>query len=220
MSGPVVLEFPEKFEIIDHLHRNYTPLMAWAFPHAAHSDLGLRFDEDLHICEDWDFAMRALQYCGVAASPEITSIYRRWEGAENSATLHQAHEWDEARKTILERMNSGPILLPAGTLASLDRQLYGRVAELDEYATRLEGHLEASRGYAVTLEGHLEASRGYAAKLGADIAELKRIVDPSVSLTSTVQSMESAVEGSADGTFRLATRSVRLLRRLGRRLRR
>lgn len=220
MSGPVVLEFPEKFEIIDHLHRNYTPLMAWAFPRAAHTDLGLRFDEGLHVCEDWDFALRALQYCGVAASPEITSIYRRWEAAENSATLHRAQEWDETRRSILDRMDAGPLLLPAGTLGSLDRQSYGRVAELDGYANKLERHLEESRGYATNLEGHLEESRGYAAKLEADIAELKRNIAPPGSLSSVVPSIESAVEQSAPRTYRFVTRSARLLRRLGRRLRR
>lgn len=220
MSGPVVLEFPEEFEIIDHLHRNYTPLMAWAFPRTAHTDLGLRFDEDLHLCEDWDFALRALQYCGVAASPEITSIYRRWEGAENSATLHQAHEWDEVRRSILDRMDAGPLLLPAGTLGSLDRQLYGRVAELDGYATKLERNLAESRGYATTLEGHLEESRRYAAKLETDIAELKRSVAPPGSLTTVVPIIESAVERSVPRAYTFARRSARLIRHVARRLKR
>jgi SAM-dependent methyltransferase len=170
-TGPVVPDYPEDFDIVRHLDLNTTPLMGWAFPISAYRHLGLRFDETLAVCEDWDYALRTLLLCGVAASPETTGIYRRWVGVETSGTLHGVKEWQDARRAIRERLDHDPALLPAGWLSALDR--HTGTEEFDDYATKLETDIAELKGYAGKLEADLAELKGYAGELEARVVEVE-----------------------------------------------
>lgn len=118
-TGPVVAEYPARFNFVDHLHDNYTPCMSVAYPREIFHGFGLRFDETLTTAEDYDFMMRAYAICGIGESAEITCIYRRWQGRQNSAVLHSAEEWENNHANIKAKHDSMPILLSKGALAEI-----------------------------------------------------------------------------------------------------
>lgn len=122
-------EYPDHFDLFDHLIENRSPLHSLAFPRSAYCDLGFRFDESLTTAEDWDFIIRTAPLTGVAESKNVTCVYRRWENVSNSATVHSEHEWKENYQHTLRKVDSIPLLLPAGYTR--------RVRELMERADRL-----------------------------------------------------------------------------------
>src|SRR5699024_9550868 len=57
MSWPKA-EYARSFDLYDHLIVNHSPFMSWAFPSHLFSMLGVRFDEQLAVCEDWDVILQ------------------------------------------------------------------------------------------------------------------------------------------------------------------
>jgi glycosyltransferase involved in cell wall biosynthesis len=112
-------EWPSSYDAVGHLHMNATPFMSVAVPADAVRRLRLRWDETLSTTEDWLFIVNVAMNCGVAASPEITSVYRWWTNAESSSFLHSANEWSVNRKRILDTLNKQPVLLPPGSVARI-----------------------------------------------------------------------------------------------------
>ncbi|SFR85403.1 Glycosyl transferase family 2 [Agromyces sp. CF514] len=103
-----------EFSFVTHLYANQTPFMTVAFPRGVFHDLGERFDETLTTTEDWDYLLRAASLLGVADSPEITAVYRRWPREDSSATEHDADEWRLNMFEVFRKLDSQPVLLPAG----------------------------------------------------------------------------------------------------------
>jgi len=118
-------EYPETFDLLDHLVQNRSPLHSLAFPRSAFSDLGFRFDETLTTAEDWDFIIRVSPITGVASSPEVTCVYRRWKNGVHSATLHDECEWKSNYQHTLRKIDALPLILPAGYTRKL-RQMLGQ----------------------------------------------------------------------------------------------
>lgn len=112
-------EYAKKFDQIAHILVNHSPFMSWAFPRGLFFEFGLRFDEQLDVCEDWDMILRASLLVGVADVFSLTSIYRRWEGGSSSYTVHTAETWRESEKRVVDRLNSGALVLPAGSIEEL-----------------------------------------------------------------------------------------------------
>lgn len=106
----------QDFKLLDNLMINHCPLCALAFPSEVFHRLGIRFDESLTTTEDWDYLMRVACLVGVADSPQITFLYRRWLNAENSATIHAETEWINNYTNIVKRFVETPILFPSGSL--------------------------------------------------------------------------------------------------------
>jgi len=123
--------YPHTFDFFQHLIENATPPVSLAFPRAAFASMGIRFDESLTTTEDWDFFMRTAVICGVASLTEITSIYRKWLGAESSFTLHSQEEWRTNHLVIWRKLDSAPILLESGAIT--------RLRHLVEYWNRHNG---------------------------------------------------------------------------------
>lgn len=117
--------YPSKFDHLEHLVENVTPPVSLAFPRAAFTDMHIEFDESLTTTEDWDFLMRTAAICGVSSSSEITSIYRKWEGAESSFTIHGRQEWIDNHHAIWRKLDQAPLLLGPGA-ATRVRQLVSR----------------------------------------------------------------------------------------------
>lgn len=150
-------EYPDDFNLLDHLVENRSPLHSLAFPRRAFSDLGYRFDETLTTAEDWDFIVRVAPITGVASSSEVTCIYRRWENASSSSTMHDEHEWRTNYQHTLRKIDSMPLLLPPGYSRKLRDLLHERdvlrngpsqyhFASVDPDESRLQAdYLEALR---------------------------------------------------------------------------
>ncbi|HJD96938.1 glycosyltransferase family 2 protein [Mailhella massiliensis] len=95
---------------------NQCPLLGLAFPADLFRKLGLMFDESLTTTEDWDYLQRAAMLAGVSEIPKVTSIYRWWQNAESSRTVHSREEWEQNYRRIRKKMSSGLLLFPeAGT---------------------------------------------------------------------------------------------------------
>ncbi|QFP62250.1 methyltransferase domain-containing protein [Brucella anthropi] len=105
--------YPSEFDLFDHLRENATPPVSVAFPRGVFENLNITFDENLTTTEDWDFMMRAILVVGVESSSKVTSIYHWWLGAEQSSrTDHGQEEWINNHHTILQKMDSIPLILP------------------------------------------------------------------------------------------------------------
>lgn len=102
------------YSLLRQIEDNHCPLMTLAFPTIYFKKLGLIFDEDLTTTEDWDYFMRLSFLCGVENVPVPTAVYRFWENAENSASLHQLKEWQDNFELIQKKFLNMPILIPAG----------------------------------------------------------------------------------------------------------
>lgn len=112
-------EYPAGFDQLKHLLVNWSPFMSWAFPRALFDLYGLRFDEELSVCEDWDIILRGSILCGVQEARVLTAVYRRWTDAETSYTRHSTDEWSRSERRVLERLDSRVLMLPPGSLESI-----------------------------------------------------------------------------------------------------
>jgi glycosyltransferase involved in cell wall biosynthesis len=138
-SWPTLI-WPSDFDQIDHLSDNYSPFMSVAFPAEVFRKCQLRFDEALSTTEDWDFIVRTSLLCGVSTSPNVTAIYRWWTNGESSAFLHKREEWVSNRERIIQKIDSHPILLPAGSVARINglaSSLKHMTARSEEYFREL-----------------------------------------------------------------------------------
>lgn len=135
-----LLEFPATFEWFEHFLQNRSPFMSWAFPMTLVRFFGKRFDDELVVCEDWDFILRSTQLLGVVDAPQITSIYRRWEGGgESSYSAHDRAEWAASEARVLDRFRHRPLTIPPGDLDGL-RQRMLLVEALHGYSVLFRGH--------------------------------------------------------------------------------
>lgn len=134
--GPLESPYPASFDLLDHLIENRTPLHSIAFPKSLYRDLGFRFDNELSTAEDWDFIIRVAPIAGVASSPEVTCIYRRWENGDHSQAVHDQAEWDFNYGKTLKKIDSAPILLPTGTSKRL-RAMGNEIEKLKAEVRRL-----------------------------------------------------------------------------------
>jgi glycosyltransferase involved in cell wall biosynthesis len=129
-------EYAKTFDQIDHLRVNHSPFMSWAFPRGLFTELGLTFDEALDVCEDWDMILRASLLVGVEDVPALTSIYRRWDGAASSYTVHSSEIWQKSEKRVIDRLDDSVIVLPQGSVSHIRELLatYERRGELAQLA--------------------------------------------------------------------------------------
>jgi len=62
----------------------------------------------------------------VADTGRVTSIYHRWTGSVSLLGSIDSSLWDSSRRAILQRLDQGPVLLPAGSathIADVRQQL-------------------------------------------------------------------------------------------------
>ncbi len=104
-------QYCQNFHLIRQLEKNLCPLMSIAFPRYLFDECRIMFDESLDVMEDWEYIMRTAPLCGVYDIEEVTSIYRHWMNAENSASIHGQDTWDKVYAQIRSRINGHPLLL-------------------------------------------------------------------------------------------------------------
>jgi glycosyltransferase involved in cell wall biosynthesis len=113
------LEFPRSFDQVEHLLVNVSPFMSWAFPRQLFTMFGVRFDEELTVCEDWDVILRGSLLLGVTEVDCLTSIYRRWQRGESSYNVHSSDAWRQSEERVIDRVNGWVLTLPPGSVAEL-----------------------------------------------------------------------------------------------------
>ena len=86
--------------------------MGLAFPSAIFQELGVIFDESLSTTEDWDYLQRVAMLAGVSDIRKVTGIYRWWDNAESSKTMHSKKEWDDNYDQIQRKMRSCITIFP------------------------------------------------------------------------------------------------------------
>lgn len=132
-------EYPATFDPFQHLLINHSPFMSWAFPRELFERYGLRFDESLSVCEDWDVILQGSLLCGVESVERLTAIYRRWQGAASSYTLHSSADWLASERRVIDRIDAGVLTLPPGSM-QLARRLVLYTTALDSYRFLFAGH--------------------------------------------------------------------------------
>jgi SAM-dependent methyltransferase len=110
--------YSERFDPVHHIWGNETPICTFAVPRQL-IDIGLRFDEQLPVLEDWEFLLKCVSFAGVRDTGKVTSIYQMWQSGESSASLHDATLWQAAQRIIQDRTNTMPLVLPAGSANGL-----------------------------------------------------------------------------------------------------
>ena len=109
-AGPVEYVYPATFDPLAHFSYSETPICSLALPRAALDSLGLRFDEALTVCEDWDLLVRASQLLGVHCVDEVTTLYRRSDRA-NSETEANRQDWFRNRARVIDKLARRPLVL-------------------------------------------------------------------------------------------------------------
>jgi SAM-dependent methyltransferase len=151
--------YPMTFDLLEHFQENQTPPSGFAVPRSLVTDLGQGWDESLPVYEDWDLLLRAASFCGVADSPVVGALYRRWRVGESSKTAHADHEWLAAKATVLSKIDSAPYLLGRGFvtrlhLAANERSdLENRLAGTEALAAALNTLLSEARAQIADLRG-------------------------------------------------------------------
>lgn len=155
-------EHQSAFNLFEHFRVNQTPFMSFAFPSGIFSRLGLAFDEELAVCEDWDLILRASLLCDVADVPALTSIYRRWDTGSSSYLDNSTGVWSRSEARVIEKLNSRPILLPPGSVELIrvlmvDQEDYRRI--LQSRGWKLSQPLMRSIRVAARVRNALRATR-------------------------------------------------------------
>lgn len=108
--GPVDHIYPATFDLLAHFSYSETPICSIALPRLALAHFGLRFDESLPVCEDWDLLIRSALLLGVHCVDETTSLYRRSDSA-NSVSQVDQDEWAAQRLKVIDKLASQPFVL-------------------------------------------------------------------------------------------------------------
>lgn len=183
--------YPAEFDLLAHLVSNLTPNLGAAFPRECFTQLGIRFDESLPMFEDWDVLVEAAALCGVASTPEVTGIYRRWQQQGSSLLEAGEQRWRAVERDVAARVDERELLLPAGSFA----RLRWYKAEQLEYAAEHE---------------RMSAARDHAE------AELARVT---AELRATQEQMAAAIRSYEESSSWRLTAPVRRLADTARRVR-
>lgn len=132
--------FPLRFDMLRHVLTNESPFMGWAFPAELFTERGLRFDEQLAVCEDWELVMRAVQLVGVLEVASYTAVYRHWPGRESSTVSHQDAIWRAAEAEVVRRLDADRLVLPPGSVPRI-REVLATEAEVEA--------LQSTRAWAI-----------------------------------------------------------------------
>lgn len=105
-------EYLSTFSQTDHLLVSHSPFMSLCFPICLFKNLGIKADENLAVCEDWDLLLRASNVLEVIDIPFVTSFYRRWIGQETSYSSHDALVWQESEAAVIAKLSEDRLVLP------------------------------------------------------------------------------------------------------------
>lgn len=165
--GAPLPEFTEEFSLTEHLVLNQSPPIGFVFPRSLVVDLGFEFDESMTTTEDWEFLLRAAPLVGVTDVNKVLAIYHWWSNRESSRTEHPDHEWAQNAAEINRRIDSRPMLLPAGETRSLREKL----TRLD-HVEHLYQHVHSAEGTVGRLQTELH-------ERGLELQRVRKMLDRS-----------------------------------------
>ena len=181
--------YHRRFDLVEHLVDNQSPICTIALPTALLEASGIRFDEDLAALEDWDVLTRCAAIAGVRDTGTVTSVYHWWIDDSGSAAVAGPRGWAESRDACERRLaRAGLPLGPQATsqlltavgryqalrveLAELRHAHDGRGAELDAARARV-AHLESKLRLALSARAALRGR-------GAPFSRLAGVVRRSI----------------------------------------
>ena len=135
---------PARFDLLDHLFENRTPICALAWPVEVFRQHGVTVDEELDALEDWDLLLQAAPLCGVHDVDDVTSIYRRWTDDAGSKGAETDAGWSRARTRVLRRVAERGLHL-TGDHARVVTDAAAELSEFRRFGTEL-AELAADRG--------------------------------------------------------------------------
>lgn len=150
LLGPLETTHGRHFNALEHFSRNRTPICSFAVPMEAVRSLGIGFDESAAVLEDWNFLLNLALVCGVHDTGHVTSVYHRWVCAEGSARAVSVDVWETTHRSIVQRLDAGPLLLPPGSAS--------QIALIWEKALILDHEMPAHNLERADLRSKLEAA--------------------------------------------------------------
>ncbi len=132
------------FDFAAHLLSGQSPPATWCCPLDVIDDIGLRFDEEMVVCEDIEFFLRLALVCGVADTSTFGMVYRRWQTRFSSSHTVDKAVWETALRQIVDRLDAMPMLLAEGTAQRLfqaavqERQVHTVDAGTEALARRVD----------------------------------------------------------------------------------
>lgn len=159
--GGLEMNHTAEFDPFEHLYHNRTPICSFAVPTEAVRALGIRFDENLAVLEDWAFLIAATNVCGVHDTAHVTSIYHRWQDQESSLSSVDTAVWETTRASILQKLDQGPMLIPAGSASRIAAmwQVWNEARRDGENVARLSAELADRDSVAHSYKEQLEEIR-------------------------------------------------------------
>jgi glycosyltransferase involved in cell wall biosynthesis len=130
IGDPEVLH-DTRFDLLAHIASMATPICSMALPLAAIRRLGLSFDDQLAVFEDWDMLLRLAPLVGVHDTGKVTSLYRLWDD-KGSLGLVGQQRVVESMLRMRTRANSMSFVLPPGGLFDVLELLKERNGLRDE----------------------------------------------------------------------------------------
>jgi glycosyltransferase involved in cell wall biosynthesis len=100
----ISFDWPEKFDLSNHLIVNQSPCHSLAFPIHQIRKRKIEWDPTLESVEDWDFLTNALQFLEVLDISEITGIYRQGKKNSRSALQTKKHLWNRSESAVRLRI--------------------------------------------------------------------------------------------------------------------
>ena len=175
-------EFGERFDAISSLAMDTTPISSFAVPRALLTELHFRFDEQLAVCSEWDFLIRAALVVGVEDTGRATSIQLRWDDvdAPTTAVLPEVREAEHLR--MFASLDAAPLLLPPGSATELAlltgndglaRAREARHAELDRALDEVRGALDVAQETLRLEVGRLHVESAQAEELALKVVQLE-----------------------------------------------
>jgi len=184
--GPLEMTHAPTFDALEHLYQNRSPICSFAAPLDAVRSMNNRFDEERLVLEDWEFLLAVAGVCGVHDTERVTSIYHRWMGSESSLSNVSAAVWDTTRRSVLQRLDTSPLLLPPGSAS--------RIADLWQGALAAEEHRRARDD----IEGRLHEREAEVDRLNSELDRYRAVEGERMELDRVRQLEVSRLQAEID----------------------
>ena len=115
------LDYPPRFDFLDHVDDNRTPINGYAVPRVLVTALGQGWDESLPVLEDWDLLLRAASLCGVEDTATVGALLRSWADSASSKTEHDPVMWRTTHGRVIDKRDRLPLLLGRGAMSRLEK---------------------------------------------------------------------------------------------------
>ncbi len=111
--------WPPEFDLVAQLGDDLSPPGSYALPRSCFVDLGLAYGGAVAGAEEWEVLLHAAMLCGVTNEATEVTTLRRAGALGEPAGAPTLAEVAAARARVRERLDTMPLLLPAGSSRTL-----------------------------------------------------------------------------------------------------